>query len=76
MYNRRMAKSKKKRNKKYSGADAATTRPTITRVQAVNRSRLGQWAHERKRLIKTAGGIALVAVVIALVVSGIVSLFS
>lgn len=59
-----MAKQKKKRNKKYTGADAAMTRPSITRVQAVNRSKLGQWWHDRKRVVKPILIIAAVALVV------------
>lgn len=70
-----MVKAKKKRNKKYSGADAAQTRPTITRVQAVHRSAAGQWLHEHRRMMKYIGIVALVIFVLALVVSGIISLF-
>lgn len=47
-----MAKQKKKRNKAYTGADAAITRPVITRIQAANRSKIGQWWFERKRVLK------------------------
>lgn len=60
-----MAKQKKKRNKKYSGADAAEARPTITRVQAVSRSRPKQWWHDNKRIAKPiiiAGAVVLVIV--------------
>ena len=70
-----MAKSKKKRNKKYSGADAAQARPTITRVQAVNRNALSQWLHENRRMVKYIGIALLIVFVIILVISGIVSLF-
>ena len=70
-----MSKSKKKRTKKYSGADAATTRPSITRVQAVSRSPLNQWLFEKKRVIKTSGTVLLVLLGIAIIVSGIISLF-
>lgn len=70
-----MAKSKKKRNKKYSGADASSNRPKITKVQAVSRSKPGQWLYERKRLIKPVGIAVVVILVIALIVSGIISLF-
>lgn len=45
-------KVKKKRNKQYRGADAATTRPTVTRIQAANRTKVGQWWFERKRILK------------------------
>ena len=75
MYNISMAKVKKKRNKKYTGADAAATRPTITRVQAVNRSKLGQWLFENKKMLKMIRNVLLIGLVIAIIISGIVSLF-
>jgi len=57
-------KVKKKRNKQYRGSDAAMTRPSVTKISAANRSKLGQWWHERKRVLKpiliTAGVIAIV----------------
>lgn len=70
-----MAKQKKKRDKKYTGADAATARPTITRVQAVSRNPLHQWFYDRKRFAKPAGIVLLIAAVLTLTISGIVSLF-
>ena len=75
MYNISMAKVKKKRNKKYTGADAATTRPTITRVQAVNRGKLGQWLFENQKMLKMIRNVLLIGLVIAIIVSGIISLF-
>ena len=75
MYNISMAKVKKKRNKKYTGADAAATRPTITRVQAVNRSKLGQWLFENQKMLKMIRNVLLIGLVIAIIISGIVSLF-
>ena len=75
MYNISMAKVKKKRNKKYTGADAAATRPTITRVQAVNRSKLGQWLLENQKMLKMIRNVLLIGLVIAIIVSGIISLF-
>lgn len=70
-----MSKAKKKRNKKYAGADAATVRPNIIKVQAVSRSKPGQWVYEKKRLLKISGTVALVIVAIIFIISGIVSLF-
>lgn len=70
-----MTKPKKKRNKKYTGADAATDRPSITRVQAVSRSKTGQWVHDRKKVLKLAGKAVLVVLAIIFIISGIVSLF-
>lgn len=45
-------KPKKKRNKQYSGVDAAMTKPSVTRISAANRSKAGQWWFERKRILK------------------------
>ncbi len=66
-----MAKQKKKRNKKYSGTDAAVTRPSITRVEAVNRNKLSQWWFDHKRIAKP---VLITAVVIIIVVWLIVEL--
>ena len=70
-----MSKNKKKRNKKYSGADAAITQPVITRIEAVNRNKLSQWWFDHKKMAKPiliAIGIVLAIVVI---VAQIISLF-
>jgi len=45
-------KVKKKRNKQYTGVDAALTKPSVTRISAANRSKIGQWWFERKRVLK------------------------
>lgn len=71
-----MAKQKKKRNKQYSGADAAVSRPTVTRVSAVERSKFGQWWFENKRIAKPVLIAAGVIIVIVLVIVQIVSLAS
>ncbi len=57
--------SKKKRNKRYRGRDAATTQPQIVRVDAVKRSKFGQWWFERKRLAKPI----IIAVIVILFVT-------
>ena len=75
MYNISMAKVKKKRNKKYTGADAAATRLTITRVQAVNRGKLGQWLFENQKMLKMIRNVLLIGLVVAIIISGIISLF-
>lgn len=59
-----MAKQKKKRNKPY--ANASATRPTITRVSAVQRSRPRQWWHDNKRIAKPA--LIAAGVVIAIII--------
>jgi len=45
-------KQKKKRNKQYTGIDAAVSRPVVTKISAVNRTKLGQWWFDRKRILK------------------------
>lgn len=57
-------KAKKKRNKQYRGADAAMTKPSVTRITAANRSNIGQWWFERKKIAKP---IIIATVVIAIV---------
>ena len=74
-YDTYMTKAKKKRNKKYTGADAVSARPTITRVQAVNRSPLKQWMFEHQKQLKLARTVLLVGLGGAIIISGIVSLF-
>jgi hypothetical protein len=69
-----MAKTKKKRNKKYTGIDAAVTTPTIVHVTASNRSKLAQWFYERRQLARPVGIAAAIAIVVILVVVGIVHL--
>ena len=69
-----MAKQKKKRNKKYNGVDAAITQPTIIRVSAVNRSKLGQWLYDRRQFRRPALIALVIVVVLTLVIIGIVNL--
>jgi len=59
-----MAKQKKKRNKVYTGADAAITRPVITRIEAVNRNKISQWWFDRKRILKPVLITSLVVLVV------------
>lgn len=48
---------KKKRNKVYSGADAAESKPVVHRYKAVVRSPLGEWWHENKKRLRIGGMI-------------------
>ena len=59
-----MAKQKKKRNKPYTGKDAAAARPTVTRISAVDRNILQQWWFEKKRLAKPIGIATAVVLVV------------
>ncbi|OYW41892.1 hypothetical protein B7Z28_02005 [Candidatus Saccharibacteria bacterium 32-45-3] len=47
-----MGKQRKKRNKAYSGIDAAVSKPTVTKITAANRNRASQWWFDRKRVAK------------------------
>jgi hypothetical protein len=60
-------KQKKKRNKAYTGVDAAVTRPVVTKISAVNRNPVSQWWFDHKR-------IARPIIIAALVVAGVVIL--
>lgn len=71
-----MVKQKKKRSKKYSGADAAVTRPSVTRVKAVKRTKLQQWWLDRRRALKPAMIAALIIAVVVWLVTEIVRLAS
>lgn len=67
-------KQKKKRNKVYRGVDAAIDRPIITRVAAVDRSKVGQWWVDHKRIARPVLiGIAIAAGVVILII-GIVQI--
>jgi len=72
-----MANKSKKRNKKYTGWDAApaATPPTVHRVKAVQRSKSGQWVHEHKKPIRIWSILAAALTVLLLIISGLISLF-
>lgn len=60
-----MGKQKKKRNKSYQGAGASITRPTVTKMTAVNRNAASQWWFDRKRFLKPAlitGGVVVLVI--------------
>ena len=67
-----MAKQKKKRNKAYTGADAAVVKPVITRISAANRSKIGQWWFEHKKITKPVLIAIGVIIFIIIVISEII----
>lgn len=69
-------KPKKKRNKQYRGADAALTKPAVTRITAANRSKLGQWWFDHKRIAKPTGIAAAVIVVVVWLIFELVRIVS
>jgi len=67
-------KQRKKRNKAYTGADAAITRPVVTKISAVNRSKPGQWWFDHKRIAKPIIIATLVVIAIVILIVQLVSL--
>jgi hypothetical protein len=62
-------KQKKKRNKQYRGQDAALERPVVTRITAANRSKIGQWWFDRRRVLKPVLiGVAIAALIVWLII--------
>ena len=70
-----MAKQKKKRTKKYSGADAKQVAPQVMRVSAEDRSPAKEWWIEHKQIVKIGGIGAAIVSGISVTVIGIISLF-
>lgn len=54
-------KKSKKRTKRYQGEDAksssVSSQPVVHRYEAVERNKLGEWWHEKKRVVKVSAGI-------------------
>jgi len=69
-------KQKKKRNKVYTGTDAAVTRPVLTKITAANRNRVGQWWFENKRIARPIIIATLVTTVIIILIVEIVRIVS
>lgn len=65
-------KQKKKRNKAYTGVDAAITRPIVTKISAVNRNFISQWWFEHKRIARPVIIAVLVAAAIVILIIEIV----
>ncbi|MCA9339210.1 hypothetical protein KC939_02585 [Candidatus Saccharibacteria bacterium] len=72
-----MAKKKKKRNKVYSGQDAAVpSEPIVHRYTAVDRGRLGQWWFEKKKIIKYSTITVLVIIFISWLIIELIRMVS
>lgn len=71
-----MGKSSKKRNKKYSGADAkADNMLRVRRVNAVVRSDFRQWLHDHKKIIKNVSiAVAVIGVITFLIVQAFIAM--
>ena len=71
-----MARTKKKRNKRYHGIDAKVTTPTIMRVSAEERSAFKEWWLIYGRLVKVIGAVLGIVVLLVLCIIGLIGLFS
>ena len=68
-----MSKKQKKRNKKYTGANAKT-RSDVVRVRKVNakvRSDFGQWLHDHKTGVRNG---LIIAAIVAIIIAGLFAL--
>lgn len=70
-----MAKQKKKRTKKYQGADAKVTTPQVVRVSAEERSRFKEWWLVYGQLTRLVAIAVTILLVVILLVIGIVGIF-
>jgi hypothetical protein len=61
-------KQKKKRNKAYTGIDAAITRPIVTKISAVNRNPVSQWWFDHKRIARPVIIAVLIAAAVVILV--------
>jgi len=61
-------KQKKKRNKTYTGVDAAITRPVVTKISAVNRNAVSQWWFDHKRIARPIIIAAIVVIAITILI--------
>jgi len=69
-------KQKKKRNKKYQGADAKVAAPQVVRVSAVERSRLKEWWLTYGRLAKFAGAAVGILLAVILLIIGLIGIIA
>jgi hypothetical protein len=69
-------KQKKKRNKAYTGIDAAITRPIVTKISAVNRNPINQWWFEHRRIARPIIIAAIVAAAIIILIVQLVTIAS
>ena len=69
-------KQKKKRNKKYQGADAKVTTPHVVRVSAEERSRFKEWWLVYGRLAKFGGVAVGILLVVIVLIIGLIGIFT
>ena len=69
-------RQKKKRNKVYTGEGAALSRPVITRLSAADRSKVGQWWFEKKRLVKRTSIISAIVIFLSWLIFELIRIVS
>lgn len=70
------AKQKKKRNKRYSGADARITTPTVMRVSAEELTPIQEWWRTYRRLVQFVLVVLGIIVLLVLLVVGIIGIMT
>lgn len=60
-----MSKSNKKRNKPYTGVDAARSTPRVHHYSVQERSGVGSWWRENKRLALVRSALVTIAVLVS-----------
>lgn len=71
-----MSKNKKKRNKKYAGAEATMNKTHITKVVAVKRGPLKQWYADKKMILIPILKVIGIVIVLVVLVSEIIRMFT
>lgn len=69
-------KQKKKRNKKYQGADAKVSTPQVVRVSAEERSAFKEWWLTYGRLTKFIGAAVAILLAIILLIIGVIGIIT
>lgn len=63
-----MSRKPRKRNKPYTGVDAAPTKPVVHRYVAVQRSPLGEWWNTHKKTVRIVAIAAAALFIVAFLV--------
>ena len=69
-------KQRKKRNKVYTGVDAAMSRPVVTKITAANRNKVSQWWFEHKRITRPIIIAVIVVIVVVILIVELVRISS
>lgn len=67
-----MSKNHKKRNKQYTGIDAAPSAPHIRRYSVTEKSPMAQWWQDHKRQVLMQGILVILALLVAWIAYSII----